>query len=915
MPAKKAKKGNTQKSKPVKAATKLSPKKASGKSYARPGTDLLKNLKQNEARLKLALDTAQMGVWEWDLTTGHVNWSDNILQLFGFPAKFENTFEQYMKIVYAEDQTRVRNNVNKAIKNIASCYNENRIVWPDGTIRWVESQGKVIAGRNGKASRMIGTIQDVTAKKEIEFDRETWKTRHELVSKSAGLVIYDYYIPRGIIVWSNNIQDVMGYTPDQLKTDREWIDLIHPDDRAGALSLFDAAEKELKAYNISYRFKVRSGTYIHVHDNGFFITDENDKPVRMLGMIRDVSDEVKAQQTIRESNRFREGIENAIPDILFVLNQENQRYIYANRNLALQTGYSVDDIAAMGDNFVQKIVHPDDFPFVPNWENEPAGTIREIECRVLMKGGGYRWFSARTTPFQWDKQGKISQILGIAQDITTRKSFITQLNKSEQSYRELFDTVGEAIYILDADGNILDINRGVCELYGCEKPDLMGCNLKSLSENEQNDFNSLAGWLKLTLEGKPQSFEFWGKRKSGKLFLQEVKFTRGSYFGKNIIIATGWDITQRRNAEKALRDSEQRFRTLQQASFGGIGLHDKGIIIDCNQGLCDISGYSYTELIGMNGLELISPEWRAFVLEKILTGYEKPYDVEGVRKDGSRYILEIHGKNIPLEGGTIRVTEFRDVTDRKRAEEKIVEQNAKLLALTEDLLRKNNQLEEFTQIVSHNLRAPVGNISTLVSFAENSSNDSERVEFFDLLRESITTTLSMLNDLNEVLKIKQNKNIELNDVDFGYVLQHVKSMLIAKVTNTSAEITADFSGASTIRYPQIYMESIFLNLLDNALKYSHPDRPPKIRLKTYLNRQKNTILEVSDNGLGLNLERYGHHVFKLRKTFHRHPESRGIGLFMIKNQVEAMGGEITISSRENEGSTFFINFNKLPANA
>jgi sensor histidine kinase regulating citrate/malate metabolism len=101
-----------------------------------------------------------------------------------------------------------------------------------------------------------------------------------------------------------------------------------------------------------------------------------------------------------------------------------------------------------------------------------------------------------------------------------------------------------------------------------------------------------------------------------------------------------------------------------------------------------------------------------------------------------------------------------------------------------------------------------------------------------------------------------------------------------------------------------------LNLLDNALKYAHPNRVPQISFKTTVNTSGNTILEISDNGLGLNLEKYGHHIFKLRKTFHRHPESRGIGLFMIKNQIEAMGGVISMKSEENEGSTFFINFSK-----
>jgi signal transduction histidine kinase len=132
-------------------------------------------------------------------------------------------------------------------------------------------------------------------------------------------------------------------------------------------------------------------------------------------------------------------------------------------------------------------------------------------------------------------------------------------------------------------------------------------------------------------------------------------------------------------------------------------------------------------------------------------------------------------------------------------------------------------------------------------------------------------------------------------------------MLNARIAQSDAGITTDFIEAPIIRYPNIYLESIFLNLLSNALKYAHPDRKLLIRIRSFRTEGK-VILTVSDNGLGINMNKYGHQVFKLRKTFHRHPESRGIGLFMIKNQIVSMGGEITVSSIENEGSTFIVTF-------
>jgi signal transduction histidine kinase len=312
-------------------------------------------------------------------------------------------------------------------------------------------------------------------------------------------------------------------------------------------------------------------------------------------------------------------------------------------------------------------------------------------------------------------------------------------------------------------------------------------------------------------------------------------------------------------------------------------------------------------------LQLIAPAYQPLVLENILSGYSKPYDIEGIHKDGTHYFLEIHGKNIPYEGRIIRVTEFRNITARKLIEEKILEQNAKLEAITIDLKRKNDQLEEFTQIVSHNLRSPIGNILTLLTFMETADSEEDKAQYMKFLKESSMKALTTLEELNEVLKLKQNDSIEKQELKFENVFNQVATMVNAKIVETSAKIISDFTEAPSIVYPNIYLESIFLNLLSNALKYNHPDRTLQIEVKTFY-KKKHLLLEVKDNGLGINLEKYGHQIFKLQKTFHRHPESRGIGLFMIKNQIEAMGGEISISSQENVGTTFTVNFNMHHSN-
>jgi light-regulated signal transduction histidine kinase (bacteriophytochrome) len=134
-------------------------------------------------------------------------------------------------------------------------------------------------------------------------------------------------------------------------------------------------------------------------------------------------------------------------------------------------------------------------------------------------------------------------------------------------------------------------------------------------------------------------------------------------------------------------------------------------------------------------------------------------------------------------------------------------------------------------------------------------------------------------------------------------------MLAAEISSADAEIQFDFKACPTIEYPPVYLESLFLNLLSNSIKYRNPSRKLLISYQTEWDG-RSPVLRATDNGLGIDMEKYGHQVFKLHKTFHRSPEAKGIGLYMTRNQIETMGGEINLYSKVNEGATFIVRFNK-----
>lgn len=224
-----------------------------------------------------------------------------------------------------------------------------------------------------------------------------------------------------------------------------------------------------------------------------------------------------------------------------------------------------------------------------------------------------------------------------------------------------------------------------------------------------------------------------------------------------------------------------------------------------------------------------------------------------------------------------------------------------------ELTVQNRQLDDFAHITSHNIRGPASNIRTLVGMLDKDSTLDDYQLIFSKLEKVSANLGETLNDLIEVLQVKKNKNVERQVNDFQELLDREKENLGGEILKSNATIIADFEKAPTVSYPRTYLESILHNLLSNALKYRSADRAPVIHISSS-QKDGRVQLTVKDNGLGIDLTRYGDKLFGLRKTFHEHPEARGIGLFMTKAQIETLGGRITVESEPGAGTTFIVRF-------
>jgi PAS domain-containing protein/two-component sensor histidine kinase len=298
------------------------------------------------------------------------------------------------------------------------------------------------------------------------------------------------------------------------------------------------------------------------------------------------------------------------------------------------------------------------------------------------------------------------------------------------------------------------------------------------------------------------------------------------------------------------------------------------------------------------------PQYRPLLSEAIDNAIKfcKPYDMELLFRTAKNNVLWVRAKGIPIiddYGKCIKIRGiFQDIDSIKK----------KGLALQSSINLLNDQnkrLQNFAYIVSHNLRSHTGNLQFMVNLFEESESADDRLEVFAHIKSISNSLITTIEHLNEIVKIHTEIDRERKTIEFEETFKNVVSALKSNIESTGAKIEYDFTKCPVISYIPAYLESIFQNLLTNSLKYRHMDREPVISCRT-IKDHNHIYMIFEDNGIGIDLDRYGDKVFGMYKTFHQNPDAKGIGLFITRNQIESLGGTIKIDSTVNVGTKFTI---------
>jgi PAS domain S-box-containing protein len=354
-------------------------------------------------------------------------------------------------------------------------------------------------------------------------------------------------------------------------------------------------------------------------------------------------------------------------------------------------------------------------------------------------------------------------------------------------------------------------------------------------------------------------------------------------------------------------NTETEFKAIfDQAPVGIVRVESNtGNFIDVNKEYCKLVGYSEDELKKMTFKQITHPE----DLEEDLKNMENlkkqkinEFSMEKryIHKKGNVIWVNLLVSNVLKVGDNpmYNIGIIEDITENKRTEEEL-KQSFELVS------EQNQRLLNFSYIVSHNLRSHTSNIEMISSFLETANTKEERDEMIDLLKKVSHSLNETIINLNEVVSIRNNINLSVQKINVHEYIEKTKMVLAEQIQKKNANINNLVSPTIEVDYNIAYFESIIYNFISNAIRYSHSDRTPEITLSFNVDKKK---LIISDNGIGIDLKKNGDNLFGMYKTFNNNPDSKGIGLFITKNQIDAMGGRIETESKLNEGTTFKLFF-------
>ncbi len=830
--------------------------------------EALTRISRSEALMARAQEVAHFGSWEWNLLTGELSWSDEMYRIYGYePGSVKATAEWSFGHYHPDDLAATLQTLEDLKAQPRPFQSGHRILRRDGVVRDIEVMGAVETDAAGRAVKLYGASWDITEAKQAEAQLRQHRHFIERIADTTPNLLYIYDLKQNRNVYANReLFRQLGYTAEWVQqTGAAFLpQVVHPDDFAEIVRSFAAltAASDTDIVHMEYRVRTADGDWRWFYDRATVFSRDPDGSAReALGTSQDITEQKRGQQDLHEKN---EQLSQALAE----LRTTRDSLLHLNNALEQKVAERTRELAAS-----------------------------EAELRQTL-----------------------DRTIALNNKLRDRENFLASI----------IDQTPVSTWIADAGGTQIQVNQACLDLFGVPDESLGLGKYNLLKDNtlrEQPFFKDLQA---VFTEGKICRFELdydvskvthvdipTGKAISLVVTIFPVKDADGRVVNA---VVQHEDVTARKKAEEALRYQSRLMRIITDNATSAMLMMDpRGYCTFMNPAAARMLGFTFEEMQQQPMHYMIHhhrPDGSFYPMEecplgRTLTG-EAPmvaHEDVFIRKDGTFFPVSCAASPV-FENGVLVATviEVRDITGEKEAQVRLVQVNDELSGKNAELQRINADLDNFIYAASHDLRAPIANLESILSMLRKRLTgrlDPTEAPLMEFAATAIGRLKQTIKDLTEISKVQRETDEPAEEVEFGEMLRDVQLDIAGLLAESGAVIRTDFA-VPAIHYARKNIRSILYNLLSNAVKYRSPKRRSEVTLSTRREAGQ-VLLRVEDNGLGIPAGQLPK-VFSMFKRFHAHVEGTGIGLYIVKRVVENGGGRIEVASEEGKGTTFTLYF-------
>ena len=895
------------------------------------GSEKYLEYQQHVQRYEHIIAGTNIGTWEWNIQTGETILNEKWAGILGYTlAELQPiSTKTWEKLAHPEDYISATKLLEDHLQGKTNNYQiESRFKHKNGNWVWVKDSGKVVSWTlDGKPEWMTGSHQDITEQKEYGILLERYRDLLDRTNEVARIGTWEVDLSKNEVYWSRVTKQIHEVPEDYLPQFEEAIEFFPiGKDRESIESSFKEAVVNGKNYDIEVQIITAKGQLKWVRAIG--ISDfQNGECKRIYGLFQDIHKKKDIERINNERQTLLETILESI-DVGVVSCDRQGKLTLFNKATKEWHGLPLESIDPSEFSNHYGLFHLDgETPLkmeeIPLIQALYTGEVETKEFIISPKKGTKRTVVSTGSQLVGEDGNVFGAVVSM-QDITTIKKTEEQLRISEAAFRGNFENAAIGMSILNERCEWLEVNDQLSAILGYSKEELLELSVFQITHEEDlytdiELMNEFINGEKSFLNKESRFLHKDGHTVHVILSVSVVKNEEGKplYFISQIT-----DITPRKIAVQKLQEALAKLEAILDSSthVSIIGTDVDGNITTFNKGSENLLGYSKEEMIDKQtpalihvkseiisrgkelSIELNEPV-KSFNVFTVLAerGLHDTREWTYVRKDGVQFPVQLTITPVRDNNEIIGYLGVAaEITEIKRVEKEI----KSLLVVTSD---QNDRLKNFAHIVSHNLRSHSGNFAMLLELFLQDYPEAEENEIMAMLKLASDNLKETIAHLNEVVLINTNLDENLQSINLKNTVKQSIKNIMGIANDAEVKIINNINPKLQILGLPAYLDSIVLNFLTNGIKYRSLERDSYVKLDAEKDGE-NIILSIEDNGLGIDLEKHRDKIFGMYKTFHKNKDSRGIGLFITKNQIESLGGKIELESEVDKGTTFKIYF-------